>query len=67
MWCAGSGLPLLSAAHDKAKARLIKVWKELNGYEPRTFDLDNWTTAEINEFTDGEIAEHQPKKDENKT
>lgn len=48
--------------HDKAAERLIKVWTELNGFPPRTFKLDEWTTAEINEFTEGEIAEHSAKK-----
>lgn len=48
--------------HDKAVARFVKTWEELNGYTPRTFKFDEMTTAEINEFTDGEIEEHSVNK-----
>lgn len=48
--------------HDKAVARFVKTWEELNGYTPRTFKFDEMTTTEINEFTDGEIEEHSVNK-----
>lgn len=42
---------------DEAAVRFVKVWERLYGWTPRTFDFDEMSTAEINDFTYGEIAE----------
>lgn len=44
--------------HDDAADRLIETWVELNGWTPRTFNLEEMPTDEINELTAGEIAAH---------
>lgn len=57
----------MSAAHDKAKAKFIKTWEKIHGFTPRTFPLDDMTTAEIDEMTAEEIAEQAEKESANKT
>lgn len=44
--------------HDKAIARFIEIWEGHYGWIPRTFEFNEMTTVEIDEFTDKEIAEN---------
>ena len=58
----------MTQAHESAKTKFIKTWEKYHGFPPRTFPLDDMTTAEINELIESEIAEHDTsKKDEKKT
>lgn len=47
--------------HDTAIAHFTEIWEGHYGWTPRTFEFGEMTTAEINEFTDKEIAENSEK------
>lgn len=47
--------------HDKTVARFIEVWEGHYGWTPRTFEFDEMSIDEINEFTANEIAENSEK------